>query len=270
MLYQQLFGADKPYVANITTLMNMAMHFHCEFEMIYCISGSFHITQNGKTEAVNEGDIVIVGSMIPHAYSNNNNAQILLIELGPVFLKENFSKLSNIYFEKTHFTKENSSLYSNLYVYIDEILEAIQAETAGSNLIVVGNLYKLCAAIIDADEKIFVFNNTANKSFHSIKEALELVYHHYDKELTVEKAAEATGYGKANFCKIFKNTTGVSFHAYLNDYRVKTACYLLVETDFSIERIGEMVGFKEAKTFCQVFKKFIGITPGQYRKHNAN
>jgi len=268
MLYQQLFGADKPYVAGVTKLNNMPLHFHCEFEMIYCLSGSCVIEQNGHSQQIIPGDIVIVGSMIPHAYTDAKDTKILLIELGPVFLKENFSKLSNMYFQKTHLTKENSSLYSILYPYLQEILQDSDNNRPGSSLNIIGNLYKICATIIDSDEKISVYNSNGNKSYQNIKEALDLVYHHYDEELTIERAAEATGYGKANFCKIFKNTIGVSFHTYLNDYRVKTACYLLAETDFTIERVGEMVGFNEAKTFCQVFKKFIGITPGQYRKQN--
>jgi AraC-like DNA-binding protein len=81
----------------------------------------------------------------------------------------------------------------------------------------------------------------------------------------VDDAANATGYGKSNFCKIFKLAYGESFHKILNRHRIENACYFLGETDFSVAEIAEKVGFIDIKTFYRVFKQVTGRTPCEFR-----
>ena len=86
----------------------------------------------------------------------------------------------------------------------------------------------------------------------------------------MEEVAAATGYGKSNFCKIFKEVTGETFHSVLNKKRIQSACDLLSETNMQISEIAAQVGFMETKTFCRVFKSSMGISPGAYRQHKKS
>ncbi|MCF3108013.1 helix-turn-helix domain-containing protein [Niabella sp. CC-SYL272] len=57
------------------------------------------------------------------------------------------------------------------------------------------------------------------------------------------------------------------FSAFINGYRIKEACKLIVEKPhIRIEEIGYEVGFNSKSTFFTVFKKLTGITPMQYRE----
>ena len=156
------------------------------------------------------------------------------------------------------------------------LLEALQnmvalyeERTEKSELLLTAELYRVCACLLDEmpsapqaqEPKAADLRTVAN-----IERALELIYYDYRKALTVEAAAEATGYGKSNFCKIFKRITGAGFHQALNHRRVRVACGLLTETDLSIAEIATEVGFTEAKTFCRVFKEIEHATPGEYRR----
>ena len=100
----------------------------------------------------------------------------------------------------------------------------------------------------------------------SIERALEMIYYDYKKTITVDDAAAATGYGKSNFCKIFKSVVGEGFHKALNRQRVRCAAGLLAHTSMSVADVAEEVGFCEAKTFCRVFGTVMGMTPGEYRR----
>ena len=44
---------------------------------------------------------------------------------------------------------------------------------------------------------------------------------------------------------------------------------LLTQTDYSIAEIAASTGFASQSYFSQIFKKFTGISPNQYRKQNA-
>lgn len=66
--------------------------------------------------------------------------------------------------------------------------------------------------------------------------------------------------------RFFKEQTGETFIDYVNLQRVRLAKRLLTETSETINDITEKVGFTNSNTFIRVFKRYEGITPGQYRK----
>lgn len=134
-----------------------------------------------------------------------------------------------------------------------------------SELLMKGNLYKISAYLL----KEFTDENSQTKDLSevaNIESAMQLIESKYSEHLTVECAAELTGYSKSNFCKIFKKITGETFHTALNRRRIKIAGYLLQETAEQIDDIAIKVGFTDSKTFYRVFKSVTGTTPGAYRK----
>lgn len=269
MQYQKLFEPKTPYVATSLILSEnseIPLHYHYEFEIVYCISGSFEVLHNGTKKIVSEGDIILINSMTAHSFIVKEPVEIFWVEFGPLFLKENFKILSELDFNDFVLDDKNSDLHILLCGYFKEIIEENKKNKPSLELAVIKNLYGICVALIDAFSKIK--KSPENKCSDAIEKSLEMIYHNFAENLTVEKAAKETGYGVANFCKIFKKTTGIGFHEYLNNYRIKTACHLLVQTNFSVGKVSETVGFNETKTFCRVFKKIVGISPGQYRNEN--
>ena len=66
--------------------------------------------------------------------------------------------------------------------------------------------------------------------------------------------------------KFFKETMGMSFIQYLNDYRLEVAAKLLTTTSDDIIDISVNTGFENLSYFNRCFKKKYGTTPGRYRK----
>ncbi|WP_376774491.1 helix-turn-helix domain-containing protein [Paenibacillus eucommiae] len=73
-----------------------------------------------------------------------------------------------------------------------------------------------------------------------------------------------------HFCRTFKKTAGRTFTEYLNSYRINEAADLIVQTDFPITLIAEQVGIGSINYFDELFKKFKGQSPTQFRKNNIN
>ena len=63
---------------------------------------------------------------------------------------------------------------------------------------------------------------------------------------------------------------GTNFNQVLADYRCNLAKRLLSRTDESIDEIVYLTGFSEPSTFYRAFKRWVGLTPIEYRKHKAN
>jgi transcriptional regulator GlxA family with amidase domain len=67
------------------------------------------------------------------------------------------------------------------------------------------------------------------------------------------------------FSRRFREQTGTTPMQWLLRARVRRAQYLLENSDYPIERIGEQAGFGSATAFRERFKRVIGTTPHGYR-----
>lgn len=63
----------------------------------------------------------------------------------------------------------------------------------------------------------------------------------------------------------FKQALGISFNRYLNLTRLRFACGLLATSKKSIKEISAESGFDSSEYFLAVFKKYIGVTPSEWR-----
>ena len=267
MFYQPLLWKEKSYNVGIGGVERFPLHLHHEIEMLYCINGELKISNNGRRYTVDEGEVIIIGSMSAHEIEIMEKSTYLLVELGPVFLGKNFKKLKECTFYREPYSLNTNELYA---IVLKKLFEEICTECRNpsdvSELIIQGNVYKICACLMKDVPKDEKADNARLKNAETMEKVLEMVYYHYNEPISVEDAAKLCGYGKSNFCKVFKNTVGESFHTYLNSFRIKNSEYLLRETKMSIEEVAIAAGFADAKSYCRVFKTNTGMTPGQYRR----
>ncbi len=69
--------------------------------------------------------------------------------------------------------------------------------------------------------------------------------------------------------KAFKDLTGLTIVKYQVERRMKYACALLTNTDYTVLHISSAVGYDSLSHFTNNFKKYTGLTPSAYRKENS-
>ncbi|QHS61526.1 helix-turn-helix domain-containing protein [Chitinophaga agri] len=70
--------------------------------------------------------------------------------------------------------------------------------------------------------------------------------------------------------RILNDSLQKNFTLYVNEYRVNAACKMLsYQTNFTIEAVGEEVGFNSKSTFFATFKKIKGLTPNAYMREST-
>ena len=90
-----------------------------------------------------------------------------------------------------------------------------------------------------------------------------------DDSITINDLAENLNYSVSQTNRILNQKFGKSFRTLMKETRIKKAKYYLLRTDFSIQKISEILGFKETKNFNKSFKETVGVTPTAYRKNNV-
>lgn len=88
---------------------------------------------------------------------------------------------------------------------------------------------------------------------------------HYKEEVTVPALGESINFHPVYIARCMQKTFGCSPAAYLLRYRLERAKQLLLQTDLSIARVAEEVGFNQAAYFTSCFVKHEGLSPRKYR-----
>lgn len=86
-----------------------------------------------------------------------------------------------------------------------------------------------------------------------------------DNQLTTLKAAAYAGVTQSTLAKLFSRNAGVTPAYYLNKLRVEKSMEYLKE-GISVEKASLKVGFSSCETYIRVFKKYVGKTPGEWKK----
>lgn len=107
---------------------------------------------------------------------------------------------------------------------------------------------------------------STNTSDKSIKRIVKYIEKNYYTDLKLELLAEIFNYNSAYLGKIFKNNMGVSFNIYLDNIRIEQAKKLLMEENLRVYQVCEKVGYKNIDYFHSKFKKYVGISPLNYKK----
>lgn len=81
---------------------------------------------------------------------------------------------------------------------------------------------------------------------------------HYMEQISLQELAGRLNYSVSYVSRIFKNGMGMSFMSYLQNYRVAEGCRLLASSDRTVEEVAAMVGYRDAKFFASLIRRFRG------------
>ncbi|AFC30670.1 AraC family transcriptional regulator [Paenibacillus mucilaginosus 3016] len=107
----------------------------------------------------------------------------------------------------------------------------------------------------------------SEKLLHKVRTYVEK---HYQSELSLSQLAESLDMSPTYLSSKFKEIAGMNFVDYVHGVRIAKAKEYLSETDWTVAAVSEAVGILNVNTFIKVFKKYEGITPGQYRQMKSS
>lgn len=96
--------------------------------------------------------------------------------------------------------------------------------------------------------------------------AKNYIQEHYSENLSLEVLAGQVHMNSYYFSSFFKKHAGENFKDYVNHVRLEHALPLLVSTDRKLYEIASDVGFRDVRSFTELFLRVYGETPASYRK----
>lgn len=96
----------------------------------------------------------------------------------------------------------------------------------------------------------------------------------FESDFDMNRLAELVGSTYKNVSQTVNEQLGKNFNQVLNEYRIKEACRRLNDQatygNYTIEAIGESVGYGSRSTFVTQFKTLTGLTPSEFQNQARN
>ncbi|UPJ54083.1 helix-turn-helix transcriptional regulator [Bradyrhizobium sp. 200] len=100
----------------------------------------------------------------------------------------------------------------------------------------------------------------------ALRRAIERLRSDSDADVSLAALASDAGLSRFHFCRAFKESTGLSPHAWLRQYRLEQAMNMLRDTDASVVSVAAALGYSSQTAFAAAFRKLTGETPSDWRK----
>ncbi|WP_347280014.1 AraC family transcriptional regulator [Leptolyngbya sp. FACHB-8] len=100
---------------------------------------------------------------------------------------------------------------------------------------------------------------------YKLKRALDYINEHLSENVSLAVIATELGMSQFYFCRLFKQSTGITPHAYLMQQRVELSKQLLKSGKRTINDIALACGFANSSHFAKCFRRYTGVSPKQFR-----
>lgn len=166
-------------------------------------------------------------------------------------------------FERLYAANPNMSLPSgDPLIYQKMNLNALKDKqlSAKENLVSSGIIGLLLSEFINSTKM-----ELKTEPMNRIPESILYIHQNLSNRLIVSELATKYSMSSDHFTRKFKELTKQNPIEYINRQRIEKTLLLLNTTSYSCKEIGYLCGFNSNTYFCKIFKKYIELSPNDYR-----
>ncbi|HWB24862.1 MAG TPA: AraC family transcriptional regulator [Chitinophagaceae bacterium] len=254
-------------------------HHHPEFELVFIKEGYGQRIIGDKMEFFSAGDMVFLGSNVPHlwrnddVFYNNFNSSLRAKSLVLYFNKDIFStsfyqqqeafKINNFFSQAKRGIKIKGKTMEKVAERMEKLVNTNGFEK------VIGTMEILHILSISREIEYIaneVYGNTVVQARPDrLTEVYTYISGNFHQDITLESIARIANLTPPAFCRLFKQQTKKHFIEYLNEIRIANACKYLLQSNLNISEIAFECGYKTISNFNKIFKKITSFSPKEYR-----
>lgn len=258
-------------------LEKSSWHYHANYELSFITEGTGKRIVADSIEEFQPGDLVFLGSNLPH-----------------VWIAEREQLFSNRSLEMVYLQFSSGLLFPQLLALPEfrNVRNAVELsergiQIVGQTLNEVSELMLQLPYLKSFDRMSYFFRmmdiigrsesniplaseDYMRKRFKTGNRRIALLHdylmNHYREEIDLQRMAELVNMAEGSLCRFFKMQMGITLFEYLNQLKVEFACQLLMDPELTIYAVCLDSGFNNLSHFNKQFRKNKGVTPREYRK----
>jgi AraC-like DNA-binding protein len=253
-------------------------HYHTEMELVWIRKGSGLRYVGRSVERFESGDLVLLGSGLPHTWASAPNqsskAEWSVIQFLPKHWSDEFwklpevNKLNKLFVQAARGMQFIGPTTSQIGDLIEE-LSSVPTHT-------LEGLIQFLTIFERLLQTPFRLLNTVHASMGSIEKdprvehLLAWIQSHFAEPITQAQAAAQVKMSPAAFSRWFKLRVGRVFQHYLNELRVAKVCGQLTESEENITEVAYRCGYNNLANFNRRFREITGLTPTKFRSQTKH
>ncbi len=251
MFYEFRHSLDADY-CHVETACDFSFpsHMHHCFEWITVTDGRMRVAVGEKEYLLSAGESVLIFPNQIHSLEAAPSSRHFLCLFSP--------RLVQAYTEKTA-----GKLPEDNRFFAGGMTERTVTDAVNSNPILLkGILYTVCG-LFDSTAEYRAGDRDTELLLYRIFHFVEQNYH---TDASLGALSRALGYDYGYLSRYFGKCTGIPYNAYLNQYRISKACYLLENKKMTVLDIAVECGFGSLRSMNRRFRAQTGKTPTEYRR----
>lgn len=249
-------------------------HTHDFLELTYVTKGKALHVLNGEESVIEKGDYLILDYNAVHSYDSGGEPfEIINCLFYPKFIDKSMRRCKSFENLLTNYLirfQNKGFMYGpSNYVFHDEgsilrLMENMLGEYARRGA---GYLELLRCNLIEIIIQTLrhVCNEETDYGGES-RFVIKKIERSFAEGISLSNAAKELNCSLAYLSRRFKDDTGLCFRDYLQKTRIEQGCRLLANTDKKIIEVAELCGYADVNFFSRIFKKWMNMTPGEFRK----
>lgn len=254
-------------------------HFHPETELTLIRKGTGMRLVGDSMEPFSDGDLILLGSDLPHLWRNNpayfQKSPDLHVEAVAIHFIDNFWGKAFLELPEIKGIKE-ILIKAKRGIHIEgktkqKIKHLMEACLNARNAERVTLLIKMLDILANSREYSLLSSIGFSKSYDLIStDNINAIYNytleHFQNKISIQEISTIANVSPNSFCRYFKSRTLKTYWQFLLEVRIGYACKLLIENEMSISQICYSCGFNNLSNFNRQFKLITNATPSQYQK----
>ncbi|MCZ4065022.1 AraC family transcriptional regulator [Oxalobacter aliiformigenes] len=260
--------------------LSYPVHRHDEYELVIMTSGTGREYIGQAVADYRAGDMTLIGRDIPHLHlcdtmtgrktGKESTCEILYFSAN--LFPENMSGIPEYAVVAALLEKSAGGIRYSDPALTRDIRRRVKKLDRAEGIIRIQWLFSILDRLGHARETSVIAPLPAgNGVSREHRTTLDRIGHylteHFRDPLTLERLAREIGMNPSALCRHFRQRTGKTLFAVLNEIRISHACRLLRDTQQAISAIAWESGFANLSHFNRQFKSLTGQTPGEYRKN---
>lgn len=248
-------------------------HSHEYFQIYYIARGKLtHITETDAS-LLCQGDAFIIPPNKVHYIQNSADATFYSFSFyEDMVLSPDRSPLAASFLQRL---KSADSIRAKMTVpgesvfFFENIMQEMEREFRKKQ-IGAGETLRGCAAVLITHLARIYYDTmpeelTVSDARQMVLLCIEYIRENYTADLKLSEIAARSAMCKSNFCKLFTEITGMTFHQYVQQCRIHKATEY-IRRGVKISAVYGLCGYNDLSTFYRNFRSVMGISPSEYRR----
>jgi len=253
---------------NYHKLHSQLLHKHEDvLELFYVMQGDGQYIVGGKEYIVQPGNLVICNQDILHGeapFCGRNMESYCCVVRGVNLPGLPPNTLTRAQQNPILYFAEDRSIAEHILRALCELNQQHTANPNPCHLLAAAFVELVCGKL-HLRQQANAITHRNNEEF--IQNVTKYLDHHFMESIQLPQLAERFHISQYYLSRLFKAETGLSPMKYIMYRKIGESQNLLMNTDLPIGTISDRLGFIDNCHFSTTFKKYIGLTPTQYRQH---